>query len=379
MKKLILALILSLVTANSFAHNLGWFDADQLTGSTVLIRQVEGHGEFYGSGSGIYFPIEGDSNTISIDMQGDNSGCCNYVTGGWESNSNSSLTILFDGNSTAHLVELDYNYTGISTYHHVDVDINSTGSTNKVYIYDSSPNDSTGDDHSNTSIEVDIIDSSASNDLYIYQEGIRQTSKITIDGDSNDVYVWNGGTGTYTTGQTSLASLASTAYSTYIYLTGNSNYVKSKTWNNSNTSIIVTGNSNKVTDYNDDDDWMLNKDGIVKIDINGDSNTLGYYQVGWSGNCTDCSYLTVDIDSDNVDIDVKQHGGGNTATIKVYGSSSYSFDLDVHQSQDHTFIMCFNRAHQSSNYNGDFNSQSFHSETWNSSTIYSTGSAADCI
>jgi len=378
MKKLLLILIL-LLPATSYAHNLGWFDADQLTGSTVLIRQVEGHGEFYGSGSGIYFAIEGDSNTISIDMQGDNSGCCNYVTGGWESNSNSSLTILFDGNSTAHRVELDYNYTGTSNYHHVDVDINSTGNTNKVYIYDRSPNDSTGDDHSNTSIEVDIIDSSASNDLYIYQEGIRQTSKITIDGDSNDVYVWNGGTGTYTTGVTSLASLASTAYTTYIYLTGNSNYVKSKTWNNSNTSIIITGNSNKVTDYNDDDDWMLNKDGIVKIDINGNSNTLGYYQVGWGGNCTDCSYLTIDIDSDNVDIDVKQHGGGNTATIKVYGSSSYSFDLDVHQSQDHTFIMCFNRAHQSSNYNGDFNSQSFHSETWNSSTIYSTGSAADCI
>lgn len=378
MKKLLLILIL-LLPATSYAHNLGWFDADQLTGSTVLIRQVEGHSEFYGSGSGIYFAIEGDSNTISIDMQGDNSGCCNYVTGGWESNSNSSLTILMDGGGVGHLIELDYNYTGMSTYHHVDVNINSTGSTNKVYIYDSSPNDSTGDDHSNTSIEVDIIDSSASNDLYIYQEGIRQTSKITIDGDSNDVYVWNGGTGTYTTGVTSLASLASTAYTTYIYLTGNSNYVKSKTWNNSNTSIIITGNSNKVTDYNDDDDWMLNKDGIVKIDINGNSNTLGYYQVGWGGNCTDCSYLTIDIDSDNVDIDVKQHGGGNTATIKVYGSSSYSFDLDVHQSQDHTFIMCFNRAHQSSNYNGDFNSQSFHSETWNSSTIYSTGSAADCI
>jgi len=126
MKKLLLILIL-LLPATSYAHNLGWFDADQLTGSTVLIRQVEGHSEFYGSGSGIYFAIEGDSNTISIDMQGDNSGCCNYVTGGWESNSNSSLTILFDGNSTAHRVELDYNYTGTSNYHHVDVDINSTG------------------------------------------------------------------------------------------------------------------------------------------------------------------------------------------------------------------------------------------------------------
>jgi len=90
MKKLLLILIL-LLPATSYAHNLGWFDADQLTGSTVLIRQVAGHSEFYGSGSGIYFAIEGDSNTINIDMQSTDSGCCNYITGGWESNSNSSL------------------------------------------------------------------------------------------------------------------------------------------------------------------------------------------------------------------------------------------------------------------------------------------------
>ena len=377
MKKLILALILLLPTG-SFAHNLLWLDADQITSSTITIRQVEGHSEL--GASGAYFDLgQGSGNTIDIDMQGDNAGCCNYLTGNFAGHSNSSLNVEMNGSGTGNVLQLNYQRTSISNYHHVDVDINSTGSTNKVYIYDHSANDTTGDDHSNTSIEVDIIDSSYNNELWIYQEGQRQTTKVTIDGDSNDVYVWNGGTGTYTQGVTSLADLASTAYTQYIYLTGNSNYVKSKTWNNSNTSIIITGNSNKVTDYNDDDDWMLNKDGIVKIDINGDSNTLGYYQVGWTGNCVDCSYLTVDIDSDGTDIDVKQHGGGNTATIKVYGSSSYSFDLDVHQSQSHTFIMCFNRAHQTSNYNGDFNSQSFHSETWNSSTIYSTGSAADCI
>ena len=101
MKKLLLTLIL-LLPATSLAHNLGWFDADQLTGSSVLIRQVEAHSEFYGSGSGIYFPIEGADNTIIINMESSDSGCCNYITGGWESNSNSSLTILMDGGGSDH-------------------------------------------------------------------------------------------------------------------------------------------------------------------------------------------------------------------------------------------------------------------------------------
>ena len=176
MKKILLALILSLLTGNSLAHNLLWLDADQITSSTITIRQVEGHSEL--GSSGAYFDLgSGSGNTIDIDMQGDNAGCCNYLTGNFAGHSNSSLNIEMNGSGTNNRIELNYQRTSISNYHHLDIDINSTGSTNKVYIYDHSANDTTGDDHSNTSIEVDIIDSSYNNELWIYQEGTRQTSK----------------------------------------------------------------------------------------------------------------------------------------------------------------------------------------------------------
>ena len=75
------------------------------------------------------------------------------VTGGFNSNSYSSLKIKIDGSATGNRVELDYDYTGLSTYHHVDIDIDG-GSNSAIYFDD-------GDaDHSNTSLEIDIEGSS---------------------------------------------------------------------------------------------------------------------------------------------------------------------------------------------------------------------------
>jgi len=365
MKHLILILAL-LLPATSFAHNLLWLDADNITSSTVLIRTIESHSEF--ASAGAYFDLgSGSGLNIDIDLQGDG-GCCNYVTGGFNSNSTSSLKIKIDGSGTGNRVELDYDYTGLSTYHHVDVDIDG-GSSNAIYFDD-------GDaDHSNTSLEIDIEGSS--NTIYPTMGGTQQTAKIFIDGDSNMVYSWLHGTGSYATGQTSLASLNADQYNSYIYITGNSNYIRSRVKNTSKTRLIVTGDSNKITEYADRDDWLLNGDGTIYIDVNGDNNLIGAKIQGYAANGS--SVITIDLDGDDAQIDVNQHGGGNTAEIKVYGSSSYDFVLDLHQSANHTFVMCFNRAHQSADYNGDFNSQNNHSESWNSSTIYSTGSAASCI
>ena len=365
MKHLILALIL-LIPTGSFAHNMLWLDADNITSSTVLIRTIEGHSEF--SSSGAYFNLgSGSGLNIDIDLQNDHGGCCSYVTGGFNSNSDSSLKIKIDGSATGNRVELDYDYTGLSTYHHVDIDID--GGSNAIYFDD-------GDaDHSNTSLGIEIEGSS--NTVYATMGGTQQTAKIFIDGDSNMVYSWLFGTGDYTTGVTSPASLNANQYNSFIYITGNSNYVRSKVKNTSKTRIIVTGNSNKVTEQNDRDDWLLNGDGTIYIDVNGNSNLIGAKIQGYAANGT--SAITIDVDTSDITIDVNQHGGGNTAEIKVYGTSDYSFDLDLHQSANHTFTFCFNRAHQSSNYAGDFDSQNNHSESWNSSTIYSTGSAADCV
>ena len=185
--------------------------------------------------------------------------------------------------------------------------------------------------------------------------GTQQTAKIFIDGDSNMVYSWLHGTGDYTVEQTSLASLNADQYNSYIYITGNSNYIsQSRVKNTSKTRLIVTGDSNKITEYNDRDDWLLNGDGTIYIDVNGDNNLIGAKIQGYAANGT--SVITIDLDGDDAQIDVNQHGGGNTAEIKVYGSSSYDFVLDLHQSANHTFTFCFNRAHQNANYSGDFDS-----------------------
>ena len=364
MKKLILALILTAITGSSFAHNMLYLDADQITSSAVLIRGVEGHSEMGVTGA---FDLGSGSNLdINVDLQSEGS-CCSRVEGGFNSNSYSSLKIKIDGSTSGNRVELDYDYTGLSTYHHVDIDID--GGNNKIYFDDGNA------DHSNSSLEIDIEGNN--NTIYKTMGGTQQTSKIFIDGDTNEVYSWLFGTGSYATGQTSIADLNPDQYNSYIHITGNSNYIRSKVKNTSKTRLIVTGNSNKIAEYNDRDDWLLNGDGTIYIDVNGNDNLIGAKIQGYAANGT--SYITIDVDSDDVIIDVNQHGGGNTAEIKVYGDSDYDFDLDLHQSANHTFTFCFNRDHQTSNYAGDFDAQNNHSETWNSSTIYSTGSAADCV
>jgi len=345
-----------------------YLDADNITSSSVLIRGVEVHSEM---GVSSYFDLgSGTDLDIDVDLQGESSGCCNRVVGGFNSNSNSSLKIKIDGSGTNNRVELDYDYTGLSTHHHVDIDIDgSGGGTNAIYFDD-------GDaDHSDTSLEIDI--DGQSNQIYPTMGGTRQTAKIFIDGDDNMVYSWLFGTGTYTEDVTSLASLNADQYNSYIHITGNDNYIRSKVKNASKTRLIVVGNSNKITEYEDRDDWILNGDATIYVDINGNSNLIGIKNQGWAQNGT--SEITIDVDSDDTQIDVNQHGGGNTAEIKVYGDSSYDFVLNLHQSANHTFVMCFNRAHQNANYSGDFDAQNNHSETWNSATIYSQSGSADCI
>ena len=212
-----------------------YLDADSITSSTVLIRAVEVHNEI---GVTSYFDLGSGSNLdIDINLQGNSSGCCNRVVGGFNSNSYSSLKIKIDGSGTGNRVELDYDYTGLSEYHHVDIDID--GGSNSVYFDD-------GDaDHSNTSLEIDIEGSS--NTIYPTVAGTQQAQKIFVDGDSNMIYSWTYGTGSYSTGQTAIANLNPDQYNSYIHITGNSNYIKSKLNNQSKTRLIVTGNSNKIT------------------------------------------------------------------------------------------------------------------------------------
>ena len=117
----LIPLFLLALPTSSLAHNILYLDADAIgSNNNITIRQAETHSEM---GVSAYFDLgTGDSNTIDIDMQGDSSSCCNYITGGFNTNSYSSLTIKMDG-GTGNRVELDYDYTGMSTFHHVDIDI----------------------------------------------------------------------------------------------------------------------------------------------------------------------------------------------------------------------------------------------------------------
>ena len=335
MKKLLLILIL-LLPATSYAHNLGWFDADQLTGSTVLIRQVEGHSEFYGSGSGIYFAIEGDSNTINIDMQSTDSGCCNYITGGWESNSNSSLTIKLADGGSDHIVNLDYDYTGSSNYHHANVDISGTGHTNKVYIDD-------GDvDHSNTSLEIDIL-GGASNTVYATIGGTQQAVKVDINGGSNLVYVWSQGVGDLATGRTELYSSSDAAtYTIWLKITGTSNTVRAKSLDTSKTKITISGTGNHtISEYNDNDDWLINQNGgVIDLTIGGTSNNRIGYSGSGSGNTA-----TITLNGNgqtSLTVDLDQSGGSNSFTLTVTGTTIHQYQPNFTQTGSYEYCATVN-------------------------------------
>ena len=313
MKRLILALIL-LIPTGSFAHNMVYLDADSITSSTVLIRAIEVHNEM---GVGSYFDLGSGSNLdIDIDLQGESSGCCNRIVGGFNSNSYSSLKIKMDGSATGNRVELDYDYTGLSTYHHLDVDID--GGSNSLYYDD-------GDvDHSNSSVEIDIEGSS--NTIYATIAGTQQATKIDIDGGSNLIAAWTSGTGDLATGRTAIwDSNDASTYAIWMSITGTSNTVRAKSVGTSKTKITLSGNGNHtISEYSDTDDWLLNQDGgIIDLTIGGATNNRIGYSGSGSGNT---ATITVNGSCDGgCQVDLRQTGGSNRFELEVTGSTDYYY------------------------------------------------------
>jgi len=313
MKHLILALIL-LIPTGSFAHNMVYLDADSITSSTVLIRAIEVHNEM---GVSSYFDLGSGSNLdIDIDLQGESSGCCNRIVGGFNSNSYSSLKIKMDGSATGNRVELDYDYTGLSTYHHLDVDMD--GGSNSLYYDD-------GDvDHSNSSVEIDIEGSS--NTIYATIAGTQQATKIDIDGGSNLIAAWTSGTGDLATGRTAIwDSNDASTYAIWMSITGTSNTVRAKSVGTSKTKITLSGNGNHtISEYSDTDDWLLNQDGgIIDLTIGGATNNRIGYSGSGSGNT---ATITVNGSCDGgCQVDLRQTGGSNRFELEVTGSTDYYY------------------------------------------------------
>ena len=313
MKHLILALIL-LIPTGSFAHNMVYLDADSITSSTVIIRDIEVHNEM---GVSSYFDLGSGSNLdIDIDLQGESSGCCNRIVGGFNSNSYSSLKIKMDGSATGNRVELDYDYTGLSTYHHLDVDMD--GGSNSLYYDD-------GDvDHSNSSVEIDIEGSS--NTIYATIAGTQQATKIDIDGGSNLIAAWTSGTGDLATGRTTIwDSNDASTYAIWMSITGTSNTVRAKSVGTSKTKITLSGNGNHtISEYSDTDDWLLNQDGgVIDLTIGGSTNNRIGYSGSGSGNT---ATITVNGSCDGgCQVDLQQTGGGNRFELEVTGSTDYYY------------------------------------------------------
>ena len=316
-----------------------YLDADSITSSTVLIRAIEVHNEM---GVGSYFQLGSGSNLdIDIDLQGDSGGCCNYVTGGFNSNSYSSLKIKFDG-GTGNRAELDYDYTGLSTYHHLDIDID--GASNAVYLDDQDV------DHSNTSYEIDI--DGDSNKIYPTIGGTQQAIKVNVVGNSNTIYTWTQGTGDLATGRTELYSGNANTYAIWISVTGSNNSIRARTTDTSKTKITLSGTGNHtISQFTIANGWMINNDGgLVDLTIGGSSNNRIGYSGSYSGNIA-----IIELTASNqasASIDLWQTGGNNRFELEVTGSTIHQYTPYWIQEGNETYCATVNLNNLSASVSG---------------------------
>ena len=309
-----------------------YLDADSITSSTVLIRAVEVHNEI---GVTSYFDLGSGSNLdIDINLQGNSSGCCNRVVGGFNSNSYSSLKILMDSNGTGNRVELDYDYTGLSTYHHLDIDID--GSNNAIYL------DDMDSDHSNTSYEIDIDGNL--NTIYSTIGGTQHATKVDIDGGSNTVYTWTQYTGDMATSRTELYSGNANTYAIWISITGSDKKIRARTIDTAKTKITLAGSGDHVIRQygGDSNSWLYNSDGgIIDLSIDGYSNN----EIGYTGSGAGNTVI-IDIDGNctdgGCDVDLWQYGGNNRFEMTVTGSTDYMWSPAFIQSGDNSYCATVN-------------------------------------
>ena len=337
----LIPLFLLALPTSSLAHNILYLDADAIgSNNNITIRQAETHSEM---GVSAYFDLgTGDSNTIDIDMQGDSSSCCNYITGGFNTNSYSSLTIKMDG-GTGNRVELDYDYTGMSTYHHVDIDID--GSSNAVYLDDQDV------DHSNTSYEIDI--DGDSNKIYPTIAGTQQAIKVYVVGDSNTIYTWTQGIGDLASGRTQLYSSADPAtYTLWISVTGSNNSIRARSIGQAKTKITLSGSGNHtISQFTIANGWMINNDGgLVDLTIAGSSNNRIGYSGGDGGNI---AIIVLNASNQaSASVDLWQVNGNNRFELTVTGSSIHQYTPYWIQTGDQSYCATVNLDNLSASVSG---------------------------
>ena len=284
--------VVCLLPFTASAHNLLWGDFDDLTNSTIFIKQASPHNEMYGSGSGQDFTIAGDD--VDVNIQQVQTGTISYIKGNFQCD-HCSYTAKIEGSNSGSTIQTTYLHT-TSSYHHLDVHISGSGGSNSVIITDASH------DHSNTSVEVDIVGGSSNvvrNRLY----GTRQTMKTYIDGSSNTVGM--------------------------------------KVVNGGQSNITIAGDSNSICKYGatcSDANLMGVLYGTMTIDINGDSNVIGVYSI------TTGDSIELDLDGDDHTVKFHQEGTNNSAKVKIYGEGIYHVTYDLKQRGNDTHNGCINIA-----------------------------------
>ena len=328
--------VVCLLPFTASAHNLLWGDFRDLTNSTINIKQASPHNEMYGSGSGQDFEISGDDITVDIDQV--QTGAISYIKGNFECD-HCSYKGLIEGSNSGSTIQTTYLHTS-SSYHHLDVHIAGSGGSNSVIITDAAH------DHSNTSVEVDIVGGSSNvvrNRVY----GTRQTMKTYIDGSSNTVRLQNQGTGSYATGQTSIADYSDISeYNNYLKIVGSSNTVGMQVVNGGLSNITIAGDSNSICKYGatcSNASLIGVLYGEMTIDINGDSNIIGVYSI------TTGDKIELDLDGDGHTVKFHQEGTTNYAGIKIYGEGLYKVTYDLKQRGNDTHNGCINIADLSAN------------------------------
>ena len=350
MRKLLLTFLLLLLTSpisyEASAHNILYLDADAIgSNNNITIRQAETHSEL--ASSGAYFDLgSGSDNTINIDMQGDNSGCCNYITGGFNTNSNSTLTIKMDGSATGHRVELDYDYTGVSNYHHMDIDFSTAYYYQKLYFDD-------GDvDHSNTSFELDMAGGST-NTVYATIASTQQAIKIDVDGGNNLIYAWVQGVGDLATGRTELyTSNDAATYALWISVTGNNHKIRARSIGEAKTKITVSGSGDHtISQFTIANGWMINNDGgLVDLTIAGSSDNRIGYSGGDGGNI---AIIVLNASNQTgASVDLWQVNGNNRFELTVTGSSIHQYTPYWIQTGDQSYCATVNLDNLSSSVSG---------------------------
>ena len=155
--------------------------------------------------------------------------------------------------------------------------------------------------------------------------------------------MWSQGVGDLATGRTELYSSSDAAtYTIWLKITGTSNTVRAKSLDTSKTKITISGTGNHtISEYNDNDDWLINQNGgVIDLTIGGTSNNRIGYSGSGSGNT-----VTITLNGNgqtSLTVDLEQTGGSNSFTLTVTGTTIHQYQPNFTQTGSYEYCATVN-------------------------------------